>query len=272
MTGKQIQRLLITCFWLILFGSIAIVQVRAASSSVIQDQLHILSTSQRQRIIRVNQQWQQTRNQPAIWVYTLKQVPSDVSNDPAFGTSDESPITAFQSFKEDVLRKNARYELPAQLDEDRQMAVLHQANRLEKRVSLIIVYPVKNGFRTILLPSDDLAKATSDLQSWRLNRRLPAKSGTGATVMAYFNRYQPFVSKHVATVKKIKPGLSWSEAGFILFLVIVISWLIIHKLRHPHSHLYFDTSGGNSFSEGYFWGWFDNNHFGGSNGGWGPWW
>jgi hypothetical protein len=50
-----------------------------------------------------------------------------------------------------------------------------------------------------------------------------------------------------------------------LFLTILIC-LVIPGLTHRGSHLYWDAPGNDSFGEGYFWGWFDNDHFGGNCG------
>ena len=47
---------------------------------MIHDQLHLLTTSQKQRIIRQNQRWQHEGNRPQIWVYTLKKRPADLED------------------------------------------------------------------------------------------------------------------------------------------------------------------------------------------------
>jgi hypothetical protein len=253
-------------------GLSTIVHAQTSSQPVIQDQRHLLSAAQRQRIIEANQRWQRDRNQPAIWVYTLKRLPDAVTNDPAFGTRNEDAVMSFRGFTEDVLQRNAHNEVPAHVNEDRQTAIAQQAGRDGQHVSFIIVYPAKSQLHTIFVPSDDVDTATSDLQTWLLNFRLPSKQGNGSSVMAYFDRYQPFITKHVATTSKIKPGPGWGKVTFWLFLAILIPWLVIRKLTHPGSHIDWSTAGNDNFGEGYFWGWFDSNHFGGGNGGWGPWW
>ncbi len=233
-----------------LFILLVPVQADLSSSALIHDQRQLLSGAQRRQIIRVNQDWQKDRHRPEIRIYTLKHVPADVSDDVEFGTSYGDPVMPFESIGEDLFK--------------------NQPNNPEaERVSFIIVYPLRGQLRTIMVPSDDLNQAMSDFQASMLNLNLPSKQGSGASIMAYFNRYRSFVTKHVATVKKIKAGPNWDQVIIVSLITIFALWLLIRKLRHPHAHMTWGTPTDNGFGEGYFWGWFDHDHFGG--GGWGPW-
>lgn len=267
---RRLILMIITVF-LISFGMVVVVQADSLSAETIHDQRHLLTASQKKRVIECNQGWQRSRNQPEIWVYTLKKLPSSVRDDPTFGTHDEDAATSFQSFAEDELQRVARTKPISHVEGDYQTAIIQRANRLEKRVSFIIVYPIHKQLQIVMVPSDQLGTAMSDFQAWYLALGLPRKHGNGAKIITYFNRYQLFVAKHVANVKEIKAGPSWNVLTLVILAVVLIPSLIIWKLRHPGWQLSKDMPNDNGFGEGYFWGWFDHDHFGGN--GWGPpWW
>lgn len=241
----------------ILIGSLGL-SLTAHASPYIHDQLGILSAQQRQQIIQTNQQWQRTRNRPQLWVYTYAKLPDsallgfDYSN--PFDTPGNDLVD--QRFQQ----LGQRAVDPTASTGDQEYAAAQATKRLHDKVSVIIVYP-DNGWHTVIDPSDNLTSGISDFQKWTLTRRLPTKQGTAQSAMTFFNRYQKFITKHIAKPAKIKPGLSWAWVSFWICSPLLL-WILIKvlkALRHPT--FADDPHAGADMLSGYLWGrWMGGDH------------
>ncbi|KRK58996.1 hypothetical protein [Lentilactobacillus hilgardii] len=199
---------------------------------MIHDQLNLLKPSQKQQIIQQNQQWQHEGNKPQIWVYTLNRRPSDVGN-----------------LGEDLLTKIAKKATPKNGDYDWETKVDSKAQVWGIHVSLLVAYPGK-GTQIKLIKSEDLDGATSDFQNWQLHRGLSTKIVNKNIAYQYFNRFSPFINKHIANVKTMKPGISWGDIWAVILTPMVL-WLIIKLIRWLHNTPTSGGSGDSSFDDGY---------------------
>ncbi|WP_204120568.1 MULTISPECIES: hypothetical protein [Levilactobacillus] len=219
--------------------------LNAQAAPVVRDQANLLSPQQKTEIRRINHQWAQTRHQPQLWVYTYSHLST-----PLAGFDYQDPFnTAGNELGDRVLHRLAQQQLAGKTtDGDHQIAVIQRQQRLQQRISFILVYP-DNGWHTVIYPSEDLYHSVSNLNKTFLTWHLPNKVGTAASTMAVFNRYQPFISKHIAKVKTVKTGPTWDRVTFILFLPFLM-WGLIKLFRQP---IYLETSPYDWFGEDAVW-------------------
>lgn len=199
---------------------------------MVHDQLHLLTSSEKQAVIQQNQQWLHDRNKPQIWVYTLRKKPTDIEN-----------------LGENLLTKIARETTIKNGDYDWETEVDSKTQKWNINVSILVAYPGR-GIQIKLIKSEDLMGAVSDFQNWRLHQNLSTKIANKDIAFQYFNRFVPFINKHVANVKTMKPGISWGDIWAII-LTPVVFWLLIKFIRWWHNT---PTSGGSddsNFDDGF---------------------
>lgn len=232
---KATKQFLIIIFVAALLFVVGNCHVQAATNFqpyMIQDQLHLLTPAQKQKIILQNQRWEHKRNRPQLWVYTLKKRPADIED-----LGDD----LLRSIAKKVTSKNDDYDWETEIDTKTQ--------ELHRNISLLVAYPGK-GTQVKVIKSDDLAAAASDFQDWQLHRGLSNRIAGEGVIYQYFSRFAPFVNKHVAGVKTINPGISWGT--IITIIMIPIAILIIVLIIRWFYKL--PPSGGDddsSFDDGY---------------------
>lgn len=200
----------------------------AQAATVVHDQAGLLSRQQKQQIRQTNQAWAKTRQHPQLWVYTYRRLDS-----PLGGFNYQDPLdTPGNELADRILQQEATRQLAGvTTDGDHQIAVTQRAAKLKKHISFILVYP-DNGRHTVLAPSNDLHRSLSDINRTFLPRRLPNNVGTATSAMTFFNRYAPFINKHIAKTQTIKPGLSWGRLSFLVVLPFLL-WGLYRFFRHP---------------------------------------
>lgn len=204
--------------------SLGLGSMTGQAATVVHDQAHLLTAQQREQIRTTNADWATSRHHPQLWVYTYRHLPGDGF---LSGYDYSDPFKTPGNDLADRLRhREAQRTAPVyQSTGDREYAVTSRQTRLEKHVSVIVVYP-DNGWHTIISPSDDLTSSISDLQRWWITSRLPNKQGTGKSAMKFFNRYAHYIDHHVANVKKIKPGMSGDLLTFLILTPLLLCGVI----------------------------------------------
>ena len=222
---------------------------------MVHDQQHFLTTRQKQRIIKQNLCWQQQRNQAQLWVYTFKNQPQMFS---ALETDDESKSDKALDGSTAILTHTAQQMVPRNGAYDWSTMVNIRADKLERHVSILMIYPVDNHWDLLFSPSEDLSAAMSDFQSWQLNLGLSNKEVDNATLMKYVHRYTSFINQRVANVKVLDPGVTWNNLVELLFGVLLIVGIIAY-IRWLHKRPPTGGDSGNDFDDGFMTGWWLNH-------------
>lgn len=249
----------------VIFGMLMLIKPTFADydiTPVIDDQLGILSESQKQAITDANEQLASKPNKQQIWFISTDMKNDDLNNGDYYMDWDSIKELGFNFAnlqQEGVGLHDAlvsKYTHTSYSSDDYES--VQKNNDATNKVNIIFVDPnYKYSVLPLLSSIGEIADGT--LHSFFLTHQFNYTDTSADNVMSSFNHLYHFTNKYVA-IKDVEPGLDFSQMTAIVILAIILLGIFLW-LRHRHNYhgpkhtSFWDSDGDSSYDNGFIDGW-----------------
>lgn len=244
------------------------VQVHA-SGPVIDDQLHILTSAQKQQIYTENENLANKPFHQQIWFISTDATPTEIAPDgyaldteslKESGFSLQNLQQAAEELHDNLLKKYACANVEANDYSGEQ-----KYNRLDNRVNIIFVAP-NFKYQVIPLLSDVGVQDDTTVRDFFLTHELNYTDTSQTNVMKTVNKIISFTNKHSANAHD-HGGLGFSDVVFWILVGLIVLGIIIwlihrHNYHGPKRTSFWDSDGDAKYDNG----WLDGVYYGENSG------
>lgn len=231
---------------------------------IIDDQLHLLSTTQRGEIVAINRRLAKLTYPQQIWVFTLDKTEEQLDQ---VQTTDSDPIDvygmqdtlsympfSFQEMSDEtnnglwdhfVLQHYPSYNL-------NDIESPSQQKQFEFRINMIIMDP-KLKYPVMLTVSEKFKETNGDVRNLFLTHQVDFHTVSGENVVNIANRLKVYSTAHLDQ-KKLDAGVSFDtlEAiGSAILLYFIIRWIHRWYKHHPPLPSSHDDGYDSGYLDGY---------------------